>query len=77
MEIYLIIKYVWVEQIPMGGNKEFYSVVGACMTKAEGSQIVEMLNKIHKDSSYQFELEVVNVLKTTDKINTDSLQKEK
>ena len=70
MEIYLIIKYVWVEQIPMGGNKEFCSVVGACMTKTEGNQIVEMLNKVDSDSKYQYELKIVNVLKTTDKINT-------
>lgn len=71
MEIYLIIKYVWVEQIPMGGNKEFCSVVGACMTKAEGSQIVEMLNKVDRDSKYQYELKVVSILKATDKINTE------
>lgn len=74
--IYLIVKYVWVEQIPMGGNKEFCSIIGACLTKVEGNQIVEMLNKIHKGSRYQFELEVVNVLKTTDKINIGGLQYE-
>lgn len=75
-EIYLIIKYVWVEQVPMGGNKEFCSIVGACMTKAEGNEIIEKLNNKYKYSRYQFELEITNVFKATDKINIGGLQNE-
>ena len=74
--IYLIVKYVWVEQVPMGGNKEFCSIIGACITQTEGNEITEKLNNKYKGSRYQFELEVVNVVKASDKINIGSLQNE-